>query len=90
MNNIKFKVSSDVMYNEEAVNTIIKNYVEKILEGTLADKQTFLVSNGLAKIIKENKCSCPCHPWDQNSNLPGKEDICCINCSERKMNQKYT
>ena len=41
------------MYNEEAVNTIIKNYTESILENSLEEKQKYLVRNGLAQIVEK-------------------------------------
>jgi hypothetical protein len=51
---MKFTIAPNLGENEEALNYIIKNFTEQILEGTLEEKQKFLVVNGLASYEKES------------------------------------
>src|SRR5438132_2579942 len=56
---MKLTISPRLGENEEALNIIIKNFTEQVLQGTLEEKQKFLVDNGLASYEKDEKVD-----WD--------------------------
>src|SRR5947209_3263941 len=52
---MKFTISPRLLENEEALNIIIRNFTQQVLEGTIEEKQKFLVDNGLSSYTEENK-----------------------------------
>jgi hypothetical protein len=85
---MKFTISPRLGENEEALNIIIKNFTEQVLQGTIEEKQKFLIDNGLASHEEEEKVDWDHAEPEEEFDIAGKSGKSILDkVFERAMNE---